>query len=78
MYDITPNRLQQTIMQSALEHLNEYRDTLKMSTGSVDLDWLIDNIEEGLFYLFYSTHRRILDALAYRANPSPPIFLTIV
>jgi hypothetical protein len=67
MYDITPKRLQQTIMLSALEHLNQYRTTLKMSTGSVDLDWLIDNIQEGLFYLFYSTNRTILDALAYRS-----------
>ena len=31
-------------MQSALEHFNEHRNTLKMTTGSAELDSLIDGI----------------------------------
>ena len=43
-------------IHSALEQFNEHRNTLKMTTGSADLDSLIDGIQEGLFYL---------DALVY-------------
>src|SRR5438067_9071800 len=39
-------------MQSALEHFNEFRSALKMTTGSAELDSLIDGIQEGQFYLF--------------------------
>ena len=42
-------------MHSALEHFNEHRNTLKMTTGSAELDSLIDGIQEGMFYLFYGT-----------------------
>ena len=42
-------------MHSALEHFNEHRNTLKMTTGSAELDSLIDGIQEGIFYLFYGT-----------------------
>jgi hypothetical protein len=38
---------------SALEQFNEHRNTLKMTTGSADLDSLIDDIQEGLFYLLW-------------------------
>ncbi|MFL6470433.1 MAG: hypothetical protein ACJ71H_06250 [Nitrososphaeraceae archaeon] len=41
---------------SALEQFNEHRNTLKMTTGSADLDSLIDGIQEGLFYLFYGSN----------------------
>ncbi|HJT49474.1 MAG TPA: hypothetical protein VJ729_14915 [Nitrososphaeraceae archaeon] len=50
---------------SALEQFNEHRNTLKMTTGSADLDSLIDDIQEGLFYLFYGNNHVALDALVY-------------
>src|SRR5919106_4583897 len=53
-------------MQSALAHYNEHRTTLKMTTGSADLDSLIDAIQEGLFYLFYGNSAVVLDAMVYR------------
>src|SRR5919198_3992832 len=53
-------------MQSALEHFNEHRNTLKMTTGSAELDSLIDGIQEGMFYLFYGTNHVVLDAMVYR------------
>ena len=53
-------------MQSALEHYNEHRTTLKMTTGSGELDSLIDAIQEGMFYLFYGNNPVVLDALVYR------------
>jgi hypothetical protein len=53
-------------MQSALEHYNEQRTTLKMTTGSADLDSLIDAIQEGMFYLFYGNNSVVLDAMVYR------------
>ena len=53
-------------MQSALERYNEHRTTLKMTTGSSDLDSLIDAIQEGMFYLFYGNNSIILDAMVYR------------
>lgn len=53
-------------MQSALEHYNEHRTILKMTTGSADLDSLIDGIQEGMFYLFYGNNSVVLDAMMYR------------
>lgn len=53
-------------MQSAFQHYNEHRTTLKMTTGSADLDSLIDGIEEGMFYLFYGSNAVVLDAMVYR------------
>jgi hypothetical protein len=50
-------------MQSAFDHFNECRSTLKMITGSAGLDSLIDSIHEGQFYLFYGNNRSILDGL---------------
>jgi Rad51 len=50
---------------SALEQFNEHRNTLKMTTGSADLDSLVDGIQEGLFYLFYGNNHVALDALVY-------------
>ena len=52
-------------MQSAFDHLNEYRNTLKMTTGSAELDSLIDSIQEGQFYLFYGSNKAILNGLVY-------------
>jgi hypothetical protein len=52
-------------MQSAFDHFNEYRDTLKMTTGSGELDSLIDSIQEGQFYLFYGKNKPILDGLVH-------------
>ena len=52
-------------IHSALEQFNEHRNTLKMTTGSADLDSLIDGIQEGLFYLFYGNNYAALDALVY-------------
>jgi hypothetical protein len=52
-------------MQSAFDHFNEHRNTLKMTTGSAELDSLIDSIREGQFYLFYAKNKPILDALVH-------------
>ena len=50
-------------MQSAFDHFNECRSTLKMTTGSAGIDSLIDSIHEGQFYLFYGNNGSILDGL---------------
>ncbi|MGB7952520.1 MAG: hypothetical protein WCF23_00950, partial [Candidatus Nitrosopolaris sp.] len=52
-------------MQSAFDHFNEHRNTLKMTTGSAELDSLIDSIQEGQFYLFYGKNKAILEGLAH-------------
>ena len=52
-------------MQSAFDHFNEHRNTLKMTTGSAELDSLIDSIQEGQFYLFYGKNKAILDGLVH-------------
>jgi hypothetical protein len=54
-------------MQSAFEHYNEHKTTLKMTTGSADFDSLIDAIQEGMFYLFYGNSSLVLDAMVYRS-----------
>ena len=41
----------------------EHRNTLKMTTGSANLDSLIDSIEEGQCYLFYGSNKGVLDGL---------------
>ena len=51
-------------MKSALEHYSQ-GNCLKMTTGSGELDSLIDGIQEGLFYLFYGDLLP-LDALSHR------------
>jgi hypothetical protein len=53
-------------MHSALEHFNEHKKTLKMTTGSSNLDSLIDGIEEGSSYLFYGNNSVVLDSMVYR------------
>ena len=50
-------------MQSAFDHVNEHR--LKMTTGSSELDSLIDSVQEGQFYLFYGKNKAILDGLVH-------------
>ena len=52
IYTTTSNQISFE-MHSALEQFNGHRNTLKMTTGSADLDSLIDGIQEGVFYLFY-------------------------
>jgi len=52
-------------MKSALEHYSTQGNSLKMSTGSGELDSLIDGIQEGSFYLFYGDSIP-LDALSHR------------
>ena len=52
-------------MKSALEHFSFQGNCLKMTTGSAELDSLIDGIQEGLFYLFYGDAFP-LDALSRR------------
>ena len=52
-------------MKSALEHFSMQGNCLKMTTGSGELDSLIDGIQEGLFYLFYGDTFP-LDALSHR------------
>jgi hypothetical protein len=50
---------------TAFEHFNEHRSILKMTTGSANLDSLIDSIQEGQFYLFYGSNKAILDGLVH-------------
>jgi hypothetical protein len=52
-------------MKSALEHFSSQGNCLKMTSGSAELDSLIDGIQEGLFYLFYGDTFP-LDALSHR------------
>jgi hypothetical protein len=52
-------------MQTAYDHFNEHRNTLKMTTGSANLDSLIDSIQEGQFYLFYGSNKAFLDGLIH-------------
>ena len=62
------NQIPQSLLQlqSALDHFNECRNTLKMTTASAGLDSLIDSIHEGQFYLFYGNNRSILDGLVHQ------------
>jgi hypothetical protein len=55
-------------MKCALDLLNQYGTVQKMSSGSAEIDSLIDGVQEGSFYLFYSSHENqlILDSLLYR------------
>src|SRR5919106_2615753 len=57
-----------TDMSCALDLLDQYCTIRKMSTGSSEIDALIDGVQEGSFYLFYSNHENqlILDSLLYR------------
>jgi len=50
---------------TAYEHFNEHRNTLKMTTGSANLDSLIDSIQEGQFYLFYGSNKVVVDGLIH-------------
>ena len=52
-------------MKSALEHYSNQGKCLKMTTGSGELDSLIDGIQKGLFYMFYGDLLP-LDALSHR------------
>ncbi len=52
-------------MKSALEHFSTQGNCLKMTTGSGELDSLIDGIQEGSFYLFYGDSLP-LDAVSHR------------
>jgi hypothetical protein len=54
-----------TQMQTAYDHFNKHRTTLKMTTGSANLDSLIDSIQEGQFYLFYGSNKAILDGIVH-------------
>jgi hypothetical protein len=53
------------IMRSALEHYTNQGNSLKMTTGSGELDSLLDGIQEGLFYLLYGDELP-LDAISLR------------
>jgi Rad51 len=54
-----------TRMQTAYDHFSEHRYTLKMTTGSANLDSLIDSIQEGQSYLFYGSNKAFLDGLVH-------------
>jgi Rad51 len=66
IFDANSDLLQtRLIMRSALEQYTNQGNSLKMTTGSGELDSLIDGIEEGLFYLLYGDEMP-LDALSHR------------
>ena len=54
-----------TDMKCALDLLDQHGTLQKMSTGSAEIDSLVDGIQEGSFYLFYGSHDNnlILDSL---------------
>lgn len=52
-------------MKSALEHFSTQGNCIKMTSGSGELDSLVDGVQEGLCYLFYGDPFP-LDALAHR------------
>jgi hypothetical protein len=55
-------------MKCALDLLDQFGTLQKMSSGSAEIDSLIDGIQESSFYLFYSSsdNHLILDSLLYR------------
>ncbi len=53
-------------MKTAAEALEEERTLLRLGTGSIDLDDLIDGIQQGQFYLLYGNDEKILDTLVHR------------
>ena len=55
-------------MRCALDLLDQYGTLQKMSTGSAEIDSLLDGIQENSFYLFYSNgeNQLFLDSLLYR------------
>lgn len=55
-------------MKCALDLLDQCGTLQKMSSGSAEIDSLIDGIQESSFYLFYSSdeNQLILDSLLYR------------
>jgi RecA/RadA recombinase len=55
-------------MKCALDLLDQQSTLQKMSSGSAEIDSLIDGIQESSFYLFYSSsdNHLILDSLLYR------------
>jgi hypothetical protein len=55
-------------MKCALDLLDQFSTLNKMSTGSAEIDSLIDSVQEGSFYLFSSSHENqlILDSLLYQ------------
>jgi len=54
------------MMKTAAEALEEERTLLRLGTGSVDLDDLIDGIQQGQFYLLYGNDQTILDTLVHK------------
>jgi RecA/RadA recombinase len=57
-----------TDMKCALDLLDQCSTLQKMSTGSSEIDSLIDGVQESSFYLFYSSseNQLVLDSLLYR------------
>jgi RecA/RadA recombinase len=57
-----------TDMKCALDLLDQVHTVQKMSTGSAEIDSLIDGVQENSFYLFYSSRENqlILDSFLYR------------
>jgi hypothetical protein len=55
-------------MKCALDLLDQQNTIQKMSSGSAEIDGLVDGLQESLFYLFYSTgdNQIILDSLLNR------------
>ena len=55
-------------MKCALDLLDQQSTIHKMSSGSAEIDGLVDGLQESLFYLFYSTpdNQIILDSLLNR------------
>ena len=49
-----------TDMKCALDLLDQQDTLQKMSTGSAEIDSLIDGIQENSFYLFYSSRENQL------------------
>lgn len=55
-------------MKCALDLLDQQNTVQKMSSGSAEIDGLVDGLQQGLFYLFYGTpdNQIVLDSLLNR------------
>lgn len=53
-------------MKTAADALRQESSKLKLTTGSAELDSLIDGIKQGQIYLFYSNDQKALDLLIHR------------
>jgi hypothetical protein len=60
-YDFHEASCAMPLYVTAFDHFNEHRNTLKMTTGSANLDSLIDSIQEGPTYFMEAIRCFLMD-----------------